>query len=153
MSEKPARMWTVMSNEQRIITIIQSYDQDIACIVLHVWLNWSSMFRFSDKALPDRDWGPSSKGERAWGIKPLTSKYDKFQHHLCSFFLDYLVNISPGARNARRGQSRADSRGKKHLNINCLSKSPKVIIHTEKLKKYLKLFWSLSEAAQCILLL
>lgn len=78
MSEKSVgREGDVMSLEQKI-----DHDQNIVC------LNSISAFRFSEKSLPYRDWGPSSKGERTQGIKPFTSKYDdKFQHHLCPFSL------------------------------------------------------------------
>lgn len=89
-------------------SIVKWGDWDIC---LH--LNLSSALRFSEKPLPYRDWGPSSKGKRTLGKKTL----------LCLSILSFYITVASllllyfflGGRNARKGQARSDSRGKKHL--------------------------------------
>ena len=70
-------------------------------------------FRFSDKSLPDRDWGTCSRGK----TEKMRIRHDKrwislfVLYYFC--IIHYLLFLIPGGRSAKRGQPRAnvDPRG------------------------------------------
>uniref|UniRef100_A0A3Q2QUK4 Coiled-coil domain containing 9B n=1 Tax=Fundulus heteroclitus TaxID=8078 RepID=A0A3Q2QUK4_FUNHE len=65
---------------------------------------------FSDKSLPDREWGASTRGKRMISIKASVEKAFT-SHHLHKRMLMFLFFVVPTGRNARRGQQKAGSKG------------------------------------------